>query len=118
MEALVAIAAVAAGGFLGGISRWALAKVPREFLGTWLANVLGSVVLGIAVVGPGLIPLAAGTGFAGALSTWSTLAKELGGLIKETRWRKLATYAAATLIAGIAAAWCGTLIGGALFASA
>ncbi|WP_018296940.1 FluC/FEX family fluoride channel [Corynebacterium lubricantis] len=117
IDALIAIAVVGIGGFFGGISRWALAKIPAPYVGTFAANVIGSAVLGIAVMGPGFVPLAFGTGFAGGLSTWSTLSRELGGLIKSKRWRKLATYAAATLLVGIVAAWRGTIWGGLIFAA-
>ncbi|MHA2789748.1 fluoride efflux transporter FluC [Corynebacterium sp. S7] len=117
IEPLIVIALVGCGGFLGGISRWALAKIPTPFVGTFAANIVGSVVLGIAVMGPGYIPLAFGTGFAGGLSTWSTLSRELGQLIKAKKWRTLVIYAAATLIIGIIAAWRGTIWGGLIFAA-
>lgn len=49
--------------------------------------------------------LALGTGFAGALSTWSTLAREIGQLLQARRFRLVAGYTSATLIAGVATAW-------------
>ena len=40
-------------------------------------------------------------GFAGALSTWSTLASELASLIKTKKWRKLSMYLGLTLALGL-----------------
>ncbi|QGU05445.1 FluC/FEX family fluoride channel [Corynebacterium comes] len=105
---IVSLLAVGVGGFLGGVARWALTLWPGGLRGTFAANLLATAVLGavIGVVGHGsLLYLALGTGFAGALSTWSTLSRELGQLLKERRYRLLAGYASATLTAGLAMAW-------------
>ncbi|WP_241228376.1 fluoride efflux transporter FluC [Corynebacterium hylobatis] len=100
-----AVLAVGLGGFLGGMLRGLLARWPGGLRGTFTANLLATVVLG-AVIGAGdLVYLALGTGFAGALSTWSTLARELGELLKERQWRLLTGYISATLTAGWAVAW-------------
>lgn len=105
---MISLLAVGVGGFLGGVARWALARWPGGLHGTFAANILATAVLG-AVIGAvghgGLVYLALGTGFAGALSTWSTLARELGMLLKERQFRLLAGYASATLTAGVAGAW-------------
>lgn len=118
-ELFLAAAAVAAGGFLGGIARWALMHLNRlsggRHPGTLAANVIGSAVLGVSLALPSLLPLAAGTGFAGALSTWSTLARELGSQIKNGRGRAAAVYGLCTAAASVAAAWAGIIAGGALF---
>lgn len=116
MEPIVAFLAVAAGGFFGGLARWALNKIPRERVGTFAANVVGSALLGIAVTGPGIIPLALGVGFAGGLSTWSTLSREIGGLLRARQWRTLITYVAATVFIGLIAAHRGTVWGERIFA--
>ncbi len=107
-----AVPAVAVGGFLGGLGRWALGRWPGGRPGTWGANMVACMVLGVALGGPGLVPLAAGTGFAGALSTWSTLARELGELARVKRWRTFWTYLGATVIFGIAFAWRGMAFAG------
>lgn len=105
---LLTALAVGAGGFLGGVGRWALAVWPGGLRGTFTANLLAVLVLG-AVVGSGgiggITVLALGTGFAGALSTWSTLAREIGQLLQARRFRLVAGYTSATLIAGVATAW-------------
>ena len=102
---LTAVLAVALGGFLGGVARWALAVWPGGLRGTFAANFLAVAVLG-AVIGLGGVPaLALGTGFAGALSTWSTLAREIGQLLQARHLRLVAGYTSATLTAGVAVAW-------------
>lgn len=102
---IAAVLAVGLGGFLGGLLRGLLARWPGGLRGTFTANLVATVVLG-GVLGAGeLLYLAVGTGFAGALSTWSTLARELGQLLKDRRWGLLAGYASATLTAGLAVAW-------------
>ncbi|WIM67279.1 CrcB family protein [Corynebacterium breve] len=111
MTAVLAVVTVVAGGFLGGLGRWALAKIPGEFVGTWTANMVACVILGVAITGPGIVPLALGTGCAGALSTWSTLAKQFGELVLARRWTMLATYFVATMAVGMVAAWRGTIWG-------
>lgn len=100
-----AILAVAAGGFLGGAMRSLLAARPGGLWGTFTTNLLAVVVLGLVLGHGGLLALAAGAGFAGALSTWSTLAREIGGLLRERRFRRAAGYTSATLTAGVAVAW-------------
>lgn len=102
------ILAVGLGGFAGGMVRGVLARWPGGPAGTFAANLAATAVLAgvIAAAGhTGLVYLALGTGFAGALSTWSTLAREIGQLLKERRYVPAAGYASATLTAGVAVAW-------------
>ncbi|NLF90007.1 MAG: CrcB family protein [Corynebacterium marinum] len=105
---IASILAVGLGGFAGGMVRGALARWPGGPAGTFAANLAATAVLAgvIAAAGhTGLVYLALGTGFAGALSTWSTLAREIGQLLKERRYVPAAGYASATLTAGVAVAW-------------
>ncbi|WKD57096.1 Putative fluoride ion transporter CrcB [Corynebacterium capitovis DSM 44611] len=110
MNAVVVSAAVFAGGFAGGVTRWALSLFNRGALhtGTLAANVVGSMVLGAAASLPGILPVLVGTGFAGALSTLSTLARELGHLIRDGHWARAAAYATLTAVLGAAGAYLGT----------
>lgn len=100
-----AILAVALGGFLGGALRSLLVGWPGGLRGTFTANLVAVVVLGLTLGYGGLPALAAGVGFAGALSTWSTLAREIGDLLQARRHALVAGYATATLTAGLAVAW-------------
>jgi CrcB protein len=81
--------------------------------GTWTVNVAGSFLLGVvAVAGPGWLVTLAGTGFCGALTTFSTFGYETVRLAEEGRSSLAAANAAASLGAGLTAAalgwWLGT----------
>ena len=108
--------AVVAGGLLGAPARYLLAvALPTSAHGfptaTWVVNVAGAFVLGVlleglARSGPDLgwrrgVRLFAGTGFCGALTTYSTLAVELVLLADHGRWGLAAGYAAASVGAGL-----------------
>lgn len=71
---------------------------------TLLINILGSFVLGLVVYSKGNLPLLFGTGFAGAFTTWSTLAYEQHQLIKSGKKLSALLYLLLTLILGISAA--------------
>ncbi|MBN9644535.1 CrcB family protein [Corynebacterium mendelii] len=98
------IAAVVAGAFAGGQLRWWLRQLLPLLWGTWTANILACIVMGLAVrfdlddIGAAVVA----AGFAGALSTWSTLAKEIGELITTDRITAL-VYTASTLVCGFVA---------------
>ncbi|MCT1411454.1 fluoride efflux transporter FluC [Corynebacterium sanguinis] len=114
---LMPAGAVTVGAFLGGLARWGLSRIPGGLTGTLLANLFASIVIGLSL---GLEPrwqVFLGVGFAGALSTWSTLAKELGQLIKEQAWRRAGVYAVATAVLGAGGAYLGYLTSGVGLAS-
>ena len=100
---LPTLAAIFIGGFLGGLARWALSRIPHPRAGTFAANIVACTVLGFSMAMPAVWQLGLGAGFAGALSTWSTLAQELGTLHKQRKWGTFAKYAALTAAAGVAA---------------
>lgn len=104
--------AVGAGAFAGGITRWALSLLPGAHAGTWAANMVGCAVFGFANTMPGIWPALAGAGFAGACSTLSTLAKELGQMAQRREYAALMHYGLATGALGILAAWLGAMLGG------
>ncbi|SDR72471.1 CrcB protein [Corynebacterium timonense] len=114
---IVSLAAVAAGGFLGGVTRWALSHLNADTFhpGTWASNVIGSAVLGFSCAMPGLWALAAGAGFAGAASTWPMLAKELGEHLKARRWGDAARSVALTAAVSVVAAYWGVVYGQRVF---
>ncbi|MGD7003738.1 fluoride efflux transporter FluC [Corynebacterium halotolerans] len=121
---LGAVLAVGVGAFAGGLLRGLLRHRPGGLAGTLVANLTACLALGLILgsgLGTGEAPpgetlwqLALGTGFCGALSTWSTLAGELGSLLRERSWNRLAGYLTATLGAGLGLIWFGWQLGGLL----
>lgn len=122
-SALYASLAVAIGAAVGGALRFGLAELAVKWTesklpGTWSANMLACLVAGVAAavwsrgtsISDGLTPaLAYATvmiGFAGGLSTWSTLAGEIAQLSNQHFWRACG-YAALTLIGGTIFAYVG-----------
>jgi CrcB protein len=115
VSAWVYVAAIAAC-VAGALLRYELAVVGRAPWSTLIANAIGALVLGVvvrlAITGeqPELL-LIAGAGFAGGLSTFSTLAVEIDGIWREGRRRFAVEYSALTLGVGLVAAWLGWALG-------
>lgn len=105
--ALVALGAAAGGMARYGLWRWAAVAACRPVLGTFAANVLACGIAGWSwsmwQASGSLWAALAGAGFAGALSTWSTLAGEIVGFARERSWWAVG-YPAATMFAGASAA--------------
>lgn len=102
------LAVVFAGGVLGGMARFALSRlIDNARAATFAANTVACAVAGFAATTPAAWQLALGAGLAGALSTWSTLARELGDLITAGRHRPALRHALRTAVLGIVAAWFG-----------
>lgn len=116
------LAAVALGGLLGAPTRYLTSEwLPTPTDGwptaTFLVNVAGAFVLGLllealARSGPDtgrrrMVRLFAGTGFCGALTTYSTLAVEIDLLAGHDRQGLAAGYALASVAAGLLAATAG-----------
>lgn len=84
--------------------------------GTFGVNVVGSLILGIitgAVVAGGASPqmqLALGTGFCGALTTYSTFSYETLRLLEGDARLLAATNVIASIVAGLGAAFLGVAI--------
>jgi len=81
--------------------------------GTWTVNVVGSFVLGlVAAAAPDWLVTLAGTGFCGALTTFSTFGYETVRLAEEGELSAAATNVVGSVAAGLAAAalgwWLGT----------
>lgn len=97
--------------------RWISARHDSLFpWGTFLVNVAGSLVLGV-VLGAGAPDwaiLAAGTGFCGALTTYSTLGYETVRLAEDRAYGYALVNVLATVVAGLAAAWVGWALGSVL----
>jgi CrcB protein len=84
--------------------------------GTLTVNVTGSLIFGVLTAGPTpeAFQLAAGVGFCGALTTYSTFGYETIRLSEDGSTLHAAVNTAANLITGLAAAVLGTLIAAAL----
>lgn len=114
---IISALAVLVGGFLGGCGRFALTRILPSPACTFAANITGAAVAGVAygyathaAASEFILPLLA-AGVAGGLSTWSTLAKELGEMLKAKRWWRLARYLFWTVGLGIVVAWRGAWVG-------
>jgi fluoride exporter len=81
--------------------------------GTLLVNVAGSallgVLLGLAAVPPEVVALV-GTGFCGALTTFSTFGADVVRLVEERAVVRALGYAGATVVLGLGAAAAGYLL--------
>ena len=109
------LAAIFAGGAIGAVARGALATAGRAGAGHWpwvtfAVNVAGAFLLGyFATRLQERLPLSAyrrpllGTGFCGALTTFSTMQLELLRMLDAHRFGLAAGYAAASLVLGYAA---------------
>ena len=102
-EALL-IPSIALGGACGAMLRLLISarpELPKPW-GVLVCNLLGSVLLGLGWRFFGDLPLwfsiGFGTGFCGALTTFSSFIMDLVSLAQERRWKLLAGYLAATLI--------------------
>ena len=88
-----------AGGVLGGMARVGLTRlIENARAATFAANTVACTIAGFAATAPIAWQIALGAGFAGALSTWSTLARELGDLISAGRHRDALRYALRTAV--------------------
>jgi len=85
---------------------------PGSVVGTLTVNVVGSAVLGVLLgmrhVSPAVLALV-GTGFCGALTTFSTYANDVVRLVEERAVGRAAGYLTASLVLGLGAAAAGWL---------
>ena len=114
--------AIALGGMIGATARYKVSTwitVPAGGFpwATFWTNVSGSVVLGALLVvlverfPPSRYARAfAGTGVLGAYTTFSTFSVETDLLVKDGHIGTAVAYVAASLVAGIAAAWLGVVL--------
>ena len=111
------VAAVAVGGALGAVARWAIAELMPHDRGafpwdTLLTNVSGCFLIGVLMVlvierwqkRPLVRPFF-GTGILGGFTTFSTYAVDIQKLVDEGRPRTGLAYLAATLVAALVAVW-------------
>ncbi|WP_102028978.1 fluoride efflux transporter FluC [Salirhabdus sp. Marseille-P4669] len=106
---------VAIGGFFGAILRFAMSKWNGKRnmpIGTLLANLLGSFLLGMLICFGirGSLYAFLGIGFLGAFTTFSTFNKELLELLQHRRNTGL-YYLILSYVGGITLAFIGFLLG-------
>jgi CrcB protein len=114
---------IAAGGALGSIARyWVGAMVGSRMgtrfpYGTFLINITACVIIGFSITYLGkrvelspawryLIPV----GFVGAYSTFSTYEWETLSTLRSGAFALAALYALGSLVLGLAAVWCGSIL--------
>ena len=89
--------------------------------GTFAVNVLGSLILGLVVGAvaaggaPRQVQLGVGTGFCGALTTYSTFSYETLRLLEDDARLFAAANVVASIVAGVAAAFLGVAISQAIW---
>lgn len=101
---------VGLGGAVGAVARHLVSeRVERATLDTLLVNVLGSLLLGAVLAAPvgSDVELAAGVGFCGAFTTFSSFAFETVRLAEEGFVRAAARNAVGTLLFALAGVWIG-----------
>ncbi len=106
----MSVVLVAAGGALGAVLRFALIRLNDRWpLGTLVANVVGSLLLGVlvGVTDDPLLRAGLGTGLLGGLTTFSTFAGEVAA----RPGRAAAVYATTSLVTGVLAAAVGLMVG-------
>ena len=127
MRLLVQIGLVALGSALGGLTRWGVTAGMARLLGTafpwgtFTANVLACLVLG-AITGAALTGAAGastqaliGTGFCGALSTYSTFSFESFRLAEQGARFFAVANIAASIAAGEGAVFLGSAVAQAIW---
>lgn len=114
---------IAAGGALGSIARYWVGstiagRMGTKFpYGTFVINLTACVIIGFSLTYLGkhielspawrfLIPI----GFIGAYSTFSTYEWETLSTLRSGAFALAALYAVGSLIAGLAAVWCGAML--------
>lgn len=83
------------GAFLGGSLRYALSQYIGGYKATFCANMLACFIISLCS-GHVLFTV----GLAGALSTWSTLAKEIGILIEQKKYYYALIYILLSIMGG------------------
>ena len=107
---------VAFGAGIGAPARYLIDQWIKKLHSHWLPletlliNVAGSFVLGLVINSGNNWRLIVGTGFAGAFTTWSTLAVEAHSFVHTKSHSKAFIYLLLTLILGVGAAALGIKI--------
>jgi len=108
---------VGLGGVAGALARHLLGeRIEENTADTLAVNVLGSFLLGVLVAVPAGsdLLLAAGTGFCGAFTTFSTFAYETVRLAESGRPRRAVLNGTVNLVGALVAVGLGVSVGGLL----
>ncbi len=99
---------VAIGGFFGSIIRFFISKkMNKHFIGTWIANISGSLLLAFVLklylveLIPEEVWLTLGIGFCGAYTTFSTFGSETIQLIQAQKYLTAAYYVVSSFVISI-----------------
>ncbi|GGM35951.1 putative fluoride ion transporter CrcB 2 [Paraliobacillus quinghaiensis] len=107
---------VSVGGFLGANARYLVGVTfnksePLRPYGTWIANISGSILLGVLFVllESGqinqLVFILLGTGFCGAYTTFSTFGTELLAMIVGSQWKQALLYIISSILISFTSVW-------------
>ncbi|WP_251553742.1 fluoride efflux transporter FluC [Neobacillus muris] len=112
----MSILLVAAGGFIGAIIRFMISRKfnrPKFPAGTFLVNMAGAFLLGFlgGITIPQPIYVLFGTGFMGALTTFSTLHLDAEQLKKTGQMRRSYFYLIFSYFIGIILSFIGVIVG-------
>lgn len=110
-------ALVGLGGIAGALARYGVGLwLERDYADTYVVNLLGSFALGVLVAGPSgeALLLAAGTGFCGAFTTFSSAAVETVDVADDDGNARAAAAAVAMIAGALLAAAFGSAVGAAL----
>ena len=124
---MIELVAVALGGAVGSVGRWGLGLVLSSLLpglpaGTFVANVLAGLVIGVVSGANAASPLPEPArllltvGLCGGLSTFSTFSNETFQLLEAGNGLAAAVNVAANVATCLVAVWAGTRAGAALAA--
>ena len=114
--------AVAAGGAVGSVCRWGIgnalrALVPALPAGTFIANVIAGLVIGIVTGANAVAPLPSAAkamlavGLCGGLSTFSTFSNETFQMLEAGNVAGAVANVAANVVVCLLAVWAGTRLG-------
>ncbi|WLD92780.1 fluoride efflux transporter CrcB [Alkalihalobacillus sp. AL-G] len=110
------ISMIGLGGAMGAAARYSIGLVMKKFTigsfpyGTWIVNIVGSLLLGAFanVYGSGELKTSTwsfiGIGFCGAFTTFSTFSYETLQLLQEKKYRTTIIYVLSSLVIGLLAA--------------
>jgi CrcB protein len=102
------------GAAIGAPARFAIDQYIKRFTsapyGIFFVNILGSFIIGLTFKESFRFHDLIAIGFAGAFTTWSTFMLDIYLAYELKRYREVAINLSLSLLAGIAAAWCGLQI--------